>query len=86
VYADSPLATEPEFGAFTSGDVQDDFDGMPGGFSGFGVDELADVEIGAGEREAEVVREALWRPGLSSGAGGFQFGNGSGKGMGMGGF
>ncbi|KAJ7863773.1 hypothetical protein B0H14DRAFT_461606 [Mycena olivaceomarginata] len=86
VYADSPLATETEFGAFTSGDAEDDFDGMPGGFSGFGVDELADVEVGAGEREAEVVREALSSPGLSRRAGGFRFGNGSRRGMGTGGF
>jgi hypothetical protein len=33
VYADSPLATETEFGAFTSGvaSVEDDFNGTPGG-------------------------------------------------------
>jgi hypothetical protein len=73
VYADSPLTTETEFGALTKCDAEDDFDGMPGGFSsGFWVDELADVEVGAGEREAEVVREALSSPGLSRRAGGFR--------------
>ncbi|KAJ7309474.1 hypothetical protein DFH08DRAFT_944205 [Mycena albidolilacea] len=50
------------------------------------VDGLADVEVGAGERGAEVVREALPSPGLSRGAGGFRFGNGSGNGMGTDGF
>ncbi|KAJ7754278.1 hypothetical protein B0H14DRAFT_3166498 [Mycena olivaceomarginata] len=74
---DSPLRDSGvEFGAFTSGGAEDEFDGTPGGFdSNFGVE--AEVEA-----EPEVLREALPSPGLSRGAGGFRFSGGGGKGMG----
>ncbi|KAJ7834817.1 hypothetical protein B0H14DRAFT_2590708 [Mycena olivaceomarginata] len=70
---DSPLRDSGmEFGAFTSGGAEDEFDGTPGGFdSSFGVE---------AEAEPEVVREALPSPGLSRGAGGFRFGGGAGWG------
>ncbi|KAJ7309480.1 hypothetical protein DFH08DRAFT_1049846 [Mycena albidolilacea] len=74
---DSPLRDSGvEFGAFTGGGAEDEFDGTPGGFdSNFGVEAEA-------EAEPEVLREALPSPGLSRGAGGFRFGGGGGKGIG----
>ncbi|KAJ7780430.1 hypothetical protein B0H14DRAFT_3164163 [Mycena olivaceomarginata] len=75
---DSPLRDSGvEFGAFTSGGAEDEFDGTPGGFgSSFGVEVEAEAEA-----EPEVLREALPSPGLSRGAGGFRFGGGGVKGL-----